>query len=654
MASANDIRAGGGFVEITSKDSMAAGLNSALARVSAFGAAVRGIGASLTAGGGGIFASLSGAGAAFAEHGSAVEQGSRATGLSADAYSTMGYAAKQVRVDTEQLDTAISHMGSTLGKAAEGSKQANAALSQLGLSVGDLSKLSQEDRFKLIADRISKIPDPALRAADAIAIFGRGGAELLPLLTLGSQGIQQMQDHARALGIQWSGPDAAAAGAFSRVLKDMWDVLSNGVDVIGGTVAPVLSQMARNITAVAIAVTQWVREHRDMIATAAVVAAKIAAVSAVVIGLGVALGAIAGIVGTVAALVTATLGAIAAILSPLGLVIAAVAGAAAYFLYFSNIGAQVGNAITDVWKQIYNAIKFVFENTSTAAGAWTAAMTIGGTFVMEAWAEVVNYLQGLWSGFKAWFLDLWNSIATSVLTAVAGIVEGVVDMVAQGAADQIKLAIDLASKGAIVALKIAASVSRIDTSEAQKTIIDAANLGKQVAQAGSDAITNAATDKFDAFKEANLKAEAIEKQRIADELAADKTANAQKLADAIATAKKAREAYEEELKKAHDASGLPSIADQFGKLTGAVGGQAPDLPTPPSADDLYAAVKQAKGSVEGTFSAQAAMRMGGGSTQDRIAKATEETAKNTAGLKEWRDNVANRPGLNDANFGFVT
>ena len=69
-----------------------------------------------------------------------------------------------------------------LTEAAKGSDHARDTLFQLGLSMADLRKLSPEDQFTLIADRLSKVENTTRRAALAMEIFGRGGTELLPML----------------------------------------------------------------------------------------------------------------------------------------------------------------------------------------------------------------------------------------------------------------------------------------------------------------------------------------------------------------------------------------------------------------------------------------------------------------------------------------
>lgn len=81
---------------------------------------------------------------------------------------------------SEQLAKAFTRAQVTISNAARGSKDAEAALARLGLSVDGLATQTSTQQFSAIASAINAIQNPAERAAAAVAIFGRSGAELLP------------------------------------------------------------------------------------------------------------------------------------------------------------------------------------------------------------------------------------------------------------------------------------------------------------------------------------------------------------------------------------------------------------------------------------------------------------------------------------------
>jgi hypothetical protein len=81
---------------------------------------------------------------------------------------------------TDDLAKAFTRAQVTITNAGRGSKEAVGALGRLGLSVKDLATQTTTQQFSAIAGAINAIQNPAERAAAAVAIFGRSGAELLP------------------------------------------------------------------------------------------------------------------------------------------------------------------------------------------------------------------------------------------------------------------------------------------------------------------------------------------------------------------------------------------------------------------------------------------------------------------------------------------
>ncbi len=125
-------------------------------------------------------------------------------GVSGRAISELAYAAKQSDVDLQSLSSALQKMQVALSKAASGSKEQNAALAALGLTIEDIKSLSPDKQFELLADRIAQLRDPADRARAAVELFGKAGADLLPLLLEGAEGIKRLRTEAERLGQSFS------------------------------------------------------------------------------------------------------------------------------------------------------------------------------------------------------------------------------------------------------------------------------------------------------------------------------------------------------------------------------------------------------------------------------------------------------------------
>lgn len=83
----------------------------------------------------------------------------------------------------DKVGPAMAKLQNNIFGAGEDSKAAAAAFGRMGLSLEELAGKTPTEQLALVASGITSIEDPTKRAATAIDIFGKSGAELLPLLT---------------------------------------------------------------------------------------------------------------------------------------------------------------------------------------------------------------------------------------------------------------------------------------------------------------------------------------------------------------------------------------------------------------------------------------------------------------------------------------
>lgn len=112
------------------------------------------------------------------------------------------FAAQQTGVEAGALNGALTKFTRTIGEAATGNKTAEDAFKALGVSVKDSQgNVGSSTELMLgAAQGLSEIQDPALRAKAAIDLFGKSGADLIPLLGQGAEGVQALLDEADKLG----------------------------------------------------------------------------------------------------------------------------------------------------------------------------------------------------------------------------------------------------------------------------------------------------------------------------------------------------------------------------------------------------------------------------------------------------------------------
>lgn len=108
---------------------------------------------------------------------------SASTGESAGNLLLLQRAFDNTGAGADKVGPAIAKLQNNIFGAGEGSKEAVAAFGRMGLSMEDLAGKTPTQQLALVASGLTSIEDPSKRAATAIDVFGKSGAELLPLLT---------------------------------------------------------------------------------------------------------------------------------------------------------------------------------------------------------------------------------------------------------------------------------------------------------------------------------------------------------------------------------------------------------------------------------------------------------------------------------------
>jgi len=151
-----------------------------------------------------------------------VDDLAKKAGITAEAVQELDFAAKQSGSSFEAVASALAQMGNRL---VEGDKGAVSALESLGLSFEAIRAMSPDAAFEAIGQAIAGVEDPMLRSNLAMDLFGRTGADLLPVLT---SDIGRLRDTARETGLVVEN-DLVAAGD---ELGDSWDRMQTQLDAL--------------------------------------------------------------------------------------------------------------------------------------------------------------------------------------------------------------------------------------------------------------------------------------------------------------------------------------------------------------------------------------------------------------------------------------
>lgn len=124
------------------------------------------------------------------------------TGGSVEGLSALRLAAVESDTDMEGLALGLVRMNKNLGLLKEGSPEAVKSFAALGLSVKSFKGKDATQAFELLSKKIADLPTAAERGQHAMAILGKGGASLLPLMKgVAEEGLGPMIERARQLGV---------------------------------------------------------------------------------------------------------------------------------------------------------------------------------------------------------------------------------------------------------------------------------------------------------------------------------------------------------------------------------------------------------------------------------------------------------------------
>lgn len=160
------------------------------------------------------------------DYASSLGEISQQLGIGTKAYQEYSYAATQTGIDQSTLEAGLAKLTRTLGEAKSGGRAQVEAFKAIGISYDEVRRLSPDEVFRRVAEGLSKIPDPAVRAAREVDLFGKAGQKLDPLLAGGAKGIDELRNAAERLGVVLSDEAIAKAddaadkfGAISKVLS---------------------------------------------------------------------------------------------------------------------------------------------------------------------------------------------------------------------------------------------------------------------------------------------------------------------------------------------------------------------------------------------------------------------------------------------------
>lgn len=323
---------------------------------------------------------------------------SQRTGVSVEALSRFKKAAGMSGTDIDSVAKSLAKFSRTLyeGKAGK-------ALATLGLSAKDASgKLQSADAIMLeVANKFKAMPDGIEKTALSMQLFGKSGAEMIPMLNMGGDAIEKM--------------GGKMTTAFAQKADEYNDKLTMIQGKIGGMATSLMIALIPALDAFASAVLAATDAMTKLPGWLQAVVGLTVAFGIAVTALAPALTAVAAILG---GLSTLTIGATLAswatgfltvaasvatfvagvITAPVLIGAALVAAGAAIFIFRDSIG----RTFQEIW--------------ATIADPKTGFIAIIGM----AWNNMVDGMKAYLEGIVKPIADTWNAVVNSVRGAING------------------------------------------------------------------------------------------------------------------------------------------------------------------------------------------------------------------------------------------
>ena len=398
----------------------------------------------------------------------------RGAGIGVEAFQKLAYAGRMSGVETEKLSASLVKFDRMVAEATGGNKTYMQTFEDLGIKIKDSAgNLRQPNEiFEDVADIFHNTEDGIGKTALAVELFGKSGADLIPMLNDGKAGLKAFYAEAERLGLALSNEMIAKGDAFSDQLENIGEQVKGVKLQLGAALIPALSAATEKISKVIDKITKWVQENPELAATIGNIAMTtgkwiaILGTAAIAIGSGafiilqfrkaframsdaVTIGisifknikntflvvdkAMKGYTKTQKLATVATKlfnKALKAnpILTIISLIIALGAVVYSVIKNWDKIAAwfkKLWDAIVGIFKAAWEAIKKVWSTvTGWFSNLWGGIKAGAG----KAWEGIKNTInkaregvQKAWGSVKGWFSNLWGNVKSGISNAWGGI-----------------------------------------------------------------------------------------------------------------------------------------------------------------------------------------------------------------------------------------
>jgi len=331
---------------------------------------------------------------------------SQKTGVSVEALARFKKAASVSGIDIEGVSKKLVKLSKGMFDAANtGKGPASEAFKTLGISATDASgKLKSSEQVMLeVANRFKTMPDGAEKTAIALQLFGKAGADLIPMLNMGGEAIDKMSS-------KMTTAFAKKADEYS----DKLAILQGKIGGIGTSIAiallPALDLLANVLTTVVDLFTKLPGPLQAIVGSFTLLAISLAVLAPLFVTIGAAVSAI--VASGLAATIAGWAGALVPLLGSLGTLGQLLVGIFTGPVGWAALLVAAGVALFAFRKQIGDFLAWVGRGFSDAFSAV-------GSFVGSVW-------QGIASGFDKFVMQPLKAGLRGIAQFAASAMNGVI------------------------------------------------------------------------------------------------------------------------------------------------------------------------------------------------------------------------------------
>lgn len=172
-----------------------------------------------------------------------IDEMSQKTGVSVEVLTSFDLAAQKAGISLEQFAVGMRNLYRSADQANNGAKESADAFKRLGVSITDANGnlRSGVDLFSDVAEAIDNIANPAEKSALAMKVFGRAGAEMIPMLKGGKEAIKAYIEEAQKHGTIFTKEDVERAVAYADAMDNFTKKLDSLKKKLALEVIPVLT-----------------------------------------------------------------------------------------------------------------------------------------------------------------------------------------------------------------------------------------------------------------------------------------------------------------------------------------------------------------------------------------------------------------------------